>query len=121
MFFCLYICSKRSGFRGGDVCKKDCKRLEAFPWFPSANCSIHSGHLNCFLFSHFNVQQKEKKLTLLKLIFSCTYHSPILHFACYLQSQLATFRSYEGQDMYVGDKIIPIKVPFINKVLTTFI
>ncbi|TYI65468.1 hypothetical protein E1A91_D09G160500v1 [Gossypium mustelinum] len=27
-----------------------------------------------------------------------------------IQSQLATFRSYEGQDMYVGDKIIPIKL-----------
>ncbi|KAE8684884.1 Chromatin structure-remodeling complex protein BSH [Hibiscus syriacus] len=27
-----------------------------------------------------------------------------------VQSQLATFRSYEGQDMYVGDKIVPIKL-----------
>ncbi|XP_017607905.1 chromatin structure-remodeling complex protein BSH-like isoform X2 [Gossypium arboreum] len=26
-----------------------------------------------------------------------------------IQSQLATFQSYEGQDMYVGDQIIPIK------------
>lgn len=27
-----------------------------------------------------------------------------------LQSQLGDFRSYEGQDMYTGEKIIPIKV-----------
>ncbi|XP_016666485.1 chromatin structure-remodeling complex protein BSH isoform X5 [Gossypium hirsutum] len=27
-----------------------------------------------------------------------------------IQSQLATFQSYEGQDMYVGDLIIPIKL-----------
>ncbi|XP_007039948.2 PREDICTED: chromatin structure-remodeling complex protein BSH isoform X4 [Theobroma cacao] len=26
-----------------------------------------------------------------------------------IQSQLADFRSYEGQDMYAGDKIVPIK------------
>ncbi|CAL5199097.1 unnamed protein product [Lathyrus oleraceus] len=32
-------------------------------------------------------------------------------------SQLAEFRSYEGQDMYVGEKIIPIKVLFfVNNV-----
>ncbi|XP_039030602.1 chromatin structure-remodeling complex protein BSH-like isoform X2 [Hibiscus syriacus] len=35
--------------------------------------------------------------------------------------QLATFRSYEGQDMNVGDKIVPIKVSFINKLPTRFI
>ncbi|KAE8702555.1 Chromatin structure-remodeling complex protein BSH [Hibiscus syriacus] len=28
----------------------------------------------------------------------------------FIQSQLATFRSYAGQDMYVGDKIVPIKL-----------
>ncbi|KAK6262936.1 hypothetical protein QUC31_008752 [Theobroma cacao] len=27
-----------------------------------------------------------------------------------IQSQLADFRSYEGQDMYAGDKIVPIKL-----------
>lgn len=27
-----------------------------------------------------------------------------------IQSQLAEFRSYEGQDMYCGEKIVPIKV-----------
>lgn len=27
-----------------------------------------------------------------------------------IQSQLAEFRSYEGQDMYAGDKIVPIKL-----------
>jgi SWI/SNF-related matrix-associated actin-dependent regulator of chromatin subfamily B protein 1 len=27
-----------------------------------------------------------------------------------IQSQLAEFRSYDGQDMYAGDKIVPIKV-----------
>lgn len=28
------------------------------------------------------------------------------------QSQLTDFRSYEGQDMYAGEKIVPIKVCF---------
>lgn len=28
----------------------------------------------------------------------------------YMQSQLTEFRSFEGQDMYTGEKIVPIKV-----------
>lgn len=30
------------------------------------------------------------------------------------QSQLTEFRSFEGQDMYAGEKIIPIKVCLIR-------
>jgi hypothetical protein len=43
---------------------------------------------------------------------------PLIYLYCYCycyyyldQTQLAEFRSYEGQDMlYTGDKIVPIKV-----------
>lgn len=33
-----------------------------------------------------------------------------LNCPAFYQSQLADFRAYEGQDMYTGEKIIPIKV-----------
>lgn len=34
------------------------------------------------------------------------------------QSQLAEFRSFEGQDMYTGEKIVPIKV-YLSKDLSS--
>ncbi|CAK7327456.1 unnamed protein product [Dovyalis caffra] len=34
----------------------------------------------------------------------------IMHIVQSIQTQLAEFRSYEGQDMYTGDKIVPIKL-----------
>jgi SWI/SNF-related matrix-associated actin-dependent regulator of chromatin subfamily B protein 1 len=39
-------------------------------------------------------------------------HFILLSFFSIYQSQLAEFRSYDGQDMYAGDKIVPIKVSF---------
>lgn len=35
----------------------------------------------------------------------------------FYQSQLADFRSYEGQDMYAGEKLVPIKVFTVTKVI----
>ncbi|XP_015886913.3 chromatin structure-remodeling complex protein BSH [Ziziphus jujuba] len=34
----------------------------------------------------------------------------VTHIASSIQSQLADFRSFEGQDMYAGEKIVPIKL-----------
>ncbi|KAL9275318.1 Chromatin structure-remodeling complex protein BSH-like protein [Drosera capensis] len=34
----------------------------------------------------------------------------VTHIAQSIQTQLAEFRSYEGQDMHVGEKIVPIKL-----------
>ncbi|XP_030486687.2 chromatin structure-remodeling complex protein BSH isoform X2 [Cannabis sativa] len=42
----------------------------------------------------------------------------VTHIASSIQSQLAEFRSFEGQDMYAGEKIVPIKLDLrVNNIL----
>ncbi|KAL1803630.1 hypothetical protein ACET3Z_032277 [Daucus carota] len=59
----------RYGFRGGGVCKKNCKRLKASTSICNTDCSIYS------------IKPPFLKLT----------------------------ESYEGQDMYTGEKIVLVK------------
>ncbi|KAB1213717.1 Chromatin structure-remodeling complex protein BSH [Morella rubra] len=44
----------------------------------------------------------------------------ITQIASSIQTQLAEFRSFEGQDMYAGEKIVPIKLNFNRKFMVLF-
>lgn len=106
----------RSGFGSRCICKKDGERFEAASSIHNTDCFIHSSiwnHLPAFTPLQFLCQTLI--ITYIALfIFFCSSIAQSIN-AYYIlvfayQSQLAEFRSFEGQDMYTGEKIVPIKV-----------